>query len=123
METHYGEDHYEVAPALMNLAHAHWPLASRRTSSDMLQRALRILETHYSEDHYRRAIALVNLANASDTWAAGAPLLLSTTVSPSRLDCPRSRLSRYRRQRHQAQTDMLQRALWVMEAHYGEDHY
>ena len=88
-ETHYGEDHYQVAITLANLAIAHGALGDPTTKKEMLQRALKIKETHYGEDHYEVAITLTNLANAHGD-----------------LGDPRTK------------KELLQRALKILEAHY-----
>ena len=92
-----------MATTLSHLTNAHGALGDPGTKKDMLQRALRIVEAHYREDHYQVAIALSNLAS---------PITLSNLANAHGvLGDPGT------------QKDLLQRALRILEAHYGGDHY
>ena len=92
-----------MATTLSHLTNAHGALGDPGTKKDMLQRALRIVEAHYREDHYQVAIALSNLASH---------ITLSNLANAHGvLGDPGT------------QKDLLQRALRILEAHYGGDHY
>eukprot|EP00971_Amphidinium_carterae_P197248 3915211-Amphidinium_carterae.1 len=51
LETHYGEQHPEVARTLTNLGNACGSLGDGQKQRDYLERSLRILESHYGEEH------------------------------------------------------------------------
>ena len=51
MEQHHGEDHFEVAIALYNLARAHGALGDRGNEARILIKVLPIFERHFGMHH------------------------------------------------------------------------
>ncbi len=135
-EAHYGQDHWQVASTLVNLANAFGALGDAQTKKTLLERALAIKEEHYGKDHWQVASTLVNLANA---FGALGDAQTKKTLLERALAIDESHYGKDRWQvaitlgglanafsalgDAQTQKTLLERALAIKEEHYGKDHW
>ena len=61
-EQYYGNNHYQVASKLSNLANMYFKIMDFKNQRNCLQRALKIQESYYKEDNLDIAVTLTGLA-------------------------------------------------------------
>ena len=66
LEKHYGEDHFEVAKTLYNLALAHGALGDRGKKAQILIKVLPIFERHFGMHHEYCGMAKRALNDAAE---------------------------------------------------------